>query len=328
MVERLDLAGFEGLSDDFDQMVKKTADIDHFCSSSDWILPAYQAFHETHDLFLYKLEHGYLPLARGFQPAVGRYLAPLEAMWGLASPIITDNAKETVPALLDHFLTIQDEWDTLWFCGLNRDSRFFLDLTTQFSAVFNVGLGPETLRHTASLRGGWDGFMSRRSSKFRGNLRRAMRRFQGDGFELESIEPALNSEDADSLYERFVAIEERSWKGREDTGIKESSMNTFYRLMVQRLAKRGDLRALIATRDGEDVAFIFGGVRWGLFRGLQLSFDNRFRSAGLGNIMQGFMVETLCAEGVHSYDLGTDLAYKRRWSEPGLRTDVIAFLKP
>ena len=59
MVKRLDLAGFDALSDDFDQTVKKTADIDHFCSSSDWILPAYEAFHDTHDLFLYKLDNGY-----------------------------------------------------------------------------------------------------------------------------------------------------------------------------------------------------------------------------------------------------------------------------
>ena len=100
------------------------------------------------------------------------------------------------------------------------------------------------------------------------------------------------------------------------------------RLARQRLAERGDLRAFIATRDGEDIAFIFGGVRWGVFRGLQLSFDNRFRSYGLGNVMQGLMVEKLCEAGVETYDLGTDLAYKRRWSEPGLRTDVIAFLKP
>ena len=85
---------------------------------------------------------------------------------------------------------------------------------------------------------------------------------------------------------------------------------------------------MIATRAGEDLAFIFGGLRWGVFRGLQLSFDDRFRTSSLGNVMQGLMVQRLCQEGVELYDLGTDLAYKRRWSEPGLRTDVIAFLKP
>jgi len=327
-VERLDLAQFEAHCDDFDQAVMGMEEIDHFCSSSDWIIPAFHAFHPSHDLFLYKLDQGYLPLARGFQPAVGRYLAPLEAMWGLASPIATEHPKEIIPLLLDHFLSIQEDWDTLWFCGLNRDSRFFLELVTQFSAVFQVGLGPETLRHTASLKDGWDGFMSRRSAKFRSNLRRAIRRFQTDGFELECHNSITDTKEAAPLYERFVAIEQRSWKGQENTGIKESSMNTFYRLMVQRLVQRGALRALIARHEGEDVAFIFGGIRMGVFRGLQLSFDNRFRSHSLGNVMQGLMVQRLCQEGIHSYDLGTDLEYKRRWSEPGLRTDVIAFLKP
>ena len=328
MVKRLDLAEFDALSDDFDQAVINTHEIDHFCSSSDWILPAYRAFHETHDLFLYQFEHGYVPLARGFQPAVGRYLAPLEAMWGLASPFVAKEPKRLIPALLEHFLNIREEWDTLWFCGLNRDSNFFMELATQFSGVFHAGLGPETLRHTASLKGGWDGFMSRRSSKFRSNLRRAIRRFKADDFSIEDYTRPMASSEADVLYDRFLAIEEQSWKGQADTGIKETSMNTFYRLMTRRLAARGALRAFIVTRDGEDVAFIFGGMRWGVFRGLQLSFDDRFRSYGLGNVMQGLMVQKLCAEGIRTYDLGTDLEYKRRWAEPGLRTDVIAFLKP
>jgi hypothetical protein len=327
MVERLDLADFENHCGHFDEAIKAMEGIDHFCSSSDWIIPAYHAFHATHELFLYKLDQGYLPLARGFQPAVGRYLAPLEAMWGLASPIATAHPKEMIPALLDHVLSIQSEWDTLWFCGLNRHSPFFLSLATQFSAVFQVGLGPETLRHTASLHGGWNGYLGRRSTKFRTNLKRVLRGFESRGFETTYYADAMDPDAGEALYDRMVGIESRSWKGEADTGIKEESMNTFYRRMVRRLAQRGGLRALIATHEGVDVAFVFGGVQRGVFRGLQLSFDNAFRSHSLGNVMQGLMIQRLCEEGLHTYDLGTDLEYKRRWSEPGLQTDVIAFIK-
>jgi CelD/BcsL family acetyltransferase involved in cellulose biosynthesis len=65
-----------------------------------------------------------------------------------------------------------------------------------------------------------------------------------------------------------------------------------------------------------------------VFRGLQLSFDESLRSYSLGNVMQALMIRCLCDEQAHTYDLGTDLEYKKRWSEPGLRTEVLAVLKP
>lgn len=327
MTRRLALDELEGLSGAFDEAVMGTENIDTFCSASEWILPAFAAFHPDSELFAFEVEGSVLPLARSVQPKIGRYLAPLEAMWGLACPVAAPEPERTVPAIVTHFRDIEAEWDTLWLCGLARGSALFQSLVTHLSPHYRLGLGPATRRHTARLEGGWDGYLGRRSPHFRRNLRRALRRFEAGPLTVETISPALCPEAAETVYARILAIEGRSWKGGIGSGILDPGMEAFYRDMVQRLAERGALRVMIAQDAGQDVAFVLGGMRQGLFRGLQLSFDGRYRRESLGNVMQGLMIRHLCDQGAHTYDLGTDMAYKSRWGEPGLCTEVLAVLK-
>ena len=79
--------------------VRKTPGIDKFCSTLDWTLPAHEAFIPDHPLYLLESEHGFVNLAGGFNPRIGRYLQPLEASWCLASPF----AGEQVGPLLRDF---------------------------------------------------------------------------------------------------------------------------------------------------------------------------------------------------------------------------------
>jgi CelD/BcsL family acetyltransferase involved in cellulose biosynthesis len=90
--------------------------------------------------------------------------------------------------------------------------------------------------------------------------------------------------------------------------------------MLPRLAGRGALRVLFARRGEDDLAFVFGGIFGGVYRGLQVSFDDRFAEESPGVLVHIELLERLCAEGVTGYDLGTDMEYKRRWGEVGLTT--------
>jgi CelD/BcsL family acetyltransferase involved in cellulose biosynthesis len=97
-------------------------------------------------------------------------------------------------------------------------------------------------------------------------------------------------------------------------------MADFYDRMTRRLAARGRLRATLARFGDEDVAMGFGATFGDTFRGLQMSYDDRFRDLALGNLVQHRLISGLAEEGIRLYDLGTDIGYKRRWSEPGLET--------
>src|SRR5262249_6513751 len=89
----------------------------------------------------------------------------------------------------------------------------------------------------------------------------------------------------------------------------------FYRHMLPRLAARGGLRLIFARQGGRDIAYIFGGVRGRVYRGLQFSFAAGWDDCALGNLCQMEQLADLARVGIELYDLGVDAEYKARWAE-------------
>lgn len=326
-MDELTLNEFEALAPRFNAVVGRTDGVDGFCSSSHWIIPALRAFHADHTPWLYRSADGlrWGAMALGHSPTVGRFVAPLESMWGLATPFIGDDQQQLAEDIATVIADREEEWDALWLSGLRRPSAVFNHLVRTFGARYRVGLGPTTQRHVASLEGGWEGFLSRRASSFRRNLRRSERMADREGIRFESYAESVPVEAAAELYRRILNIETRSWKGRSGQGINDGAMESFYGHMLPSLSRVGGLRAVIAKNAaGADIAYVFGAVFGESFRGLQVSFDDAYRTMSLGNIMQAQMIRLLCQQGIRFYDLGSDLPYKTRWSEPGLATVTLA----
>jgi CelD/BcsL family acetyltransferase involved in cellulose biosynthesis len=241
---------------------------------------------------------------------------PLEASWGLAAPLVGPEPARLANRFVEAALELREQWDALFLSGLQRGGPAYQILVSRLGRRFRLGLGQPTARCVASLEGGIDGFLARRSAHFRKNLRRAAREAADVTFEV--LRPS--EDEVPRLLADVLDVERRSWKGREGHGIDQGPMLAFYRAMAPRLAARGALRVTLATRDGRPVGYVLGGVRGDGYRGLQISFDEDLSDRSLGNLLQLATVEALCREGVASYDLGTDMPYKRHWAEQLVET--------
>jgi len=307
----------------FDAAVVATAGIDHFCSSSDWILPADSALMPPREPWLMRGdEDGYIALARGEHDGGWSYLQPLEAAWGLACPFVAANPAPLAAGLVAMLADRQGEWDLLFLSGMAQGTPIFRAVVGRLSRHYVLRIGTPSRRHQASLAGGIDGFLSRRTRNLRRSLSRAQRGASDAGITIESAhasDPAV----ADAAYSRILDVESRSWKGREGVGIDRGDMCEFYRLMNRRLVARGAQRLFFARHQGRDIGYILGGVLGDTYRGLQFSFDDRYRASSLGALMQMRQIEELCAEGYGTYDLGTDIAYKERWGDHTLDTVLL-----
>ena len=310
----------------FDATVATTDDIDHFCSSSAWILPANDAFYPNRECVFLSCDEGYSALAFGVAENGARYMAPLEAMWGLASPIAGDDQHAVAQQLAEALRKQEDQWDLLWLCGIKKGSSAYQSLVQAFGKHYQLGLGPTATRHSANIEGGIESFLARRSPRFRRNMRRAQRQAHVAGLDFNYICQVKEREVA-PLYKRILRIEAKSHKGADASGILLDPMRSFYAHMLPRLARRGSLRALFATMDGHDVAYVFGGVMGTTYRGLQMSFDQAHGSLSPGNLVQGAMIDALAEEGVRTYDLGSDIDYKRRWADGGLETAALVVVR-
>ncbi len=245
---------------------------------------------------------------------------PMEASWCLASPIVASYEVDAGLAFAT-FLAGFADWDTALLSGINEKCSLFQAMIYPLVNRFKLYRGSNTVRLTASLEGGADGFLSRRTSRFRNNLRRALRRAREAGLTFEEQTGPID--EWQGAFTRMMAVEKLSWKGLSGQGVDEGPMRQFYDGILALTAPAGKARWIIARRDDRDVGFIFGAVVNDTYRGYQFSFDDRYRDLSPGHVLQYRMIELLCEEGVRWYDLGTEMDYKRAWSDRELETTAI-----
>tara|TARA_Y100001934_G_C12258149_1_gene728582 strand:- start:219 stop:1064 length:846 start_codon:yes stop_codon:yes gene_type:complete len=261
--------------------------------------------------------NGLVALAQGIDPRLGRYWEPLECMWQFSTPFALNDAK-----LVDEFYACskekKDQWDLIILTGLA--GLLLSHVVRLFENRFSLLLLSRTTRISAYIGDGMDGFLGRRTAHFRRSIRRSIKRCSMNGIEFEFVGNEVLGENWEDHYERALRVELRSHKGLSESGIDQPGMQEFYRLMIPRLVRRGAFQLIFARRDGVDLGYLFGGRRASVFRGLQMSFDESFRSYALGNVLQYKMIEFLGGSGCELYDLGSDMEYKRRWGENEFNT--------
>ncbi len=315
---RWSLGDLDRNSETFDAAAARLAEGDRFCSSTSWILPAHQVLHLKRHSWIYAGAGGWVALAIGHFRGIGPLLEPLEAFWGLASPFVGHDLEGLVEEFAAFHFNSGAARVPLLLSGIPERSALLRQITRVFGAHRDVSLVARTHRFVGRLSEGLDAYLERRSPRFRRNLRAARRRTANEGVDFEYATPPASGADAEvtRLLSRVLDVEKRSWKGRDGHGLVEPSFLAFYHAMLSRLIARQRIRTLFARREGEDIGYAFGAVFAGTFRGLQMSFDDRFRHLSLGNCMHQELIERACTEeGCDAYDLGADGRYKERWAD-------------
>ena len=290
---------------------------DPLCCRTEWQLSALATLHPTHEPLIGVGGAAVLALAWLPHPQLGPMLGPCEASWTYGCPLLGPDAVELLAHLLDR-LARRRRRPAVAITGLAPGSP---TLRAVEALPHHDCCETSDVREqcAASLAGGLDGFLSRRSSHFRRHVRQQQRRARAHGIVLERVAPT-DAAAADAAYARMLAIEARSWKGRDGCGMDREPARAFYGHMLGRLAQGGHARAIFAVRDGVDLGLLFGGCVGGVFRGQQFSYDVDWSHGSLGNVMQLEQLAWLAEEGARRYDLGPMMAYKARWAE--LRTPL------
>jgi len=321
-MEPIDLAA---LADDFDREVAATPAIDRFCSTSAWALAAAAALMPPRAPFSFRGRHGYFAAMRGIHPAGFPYIEPLELAWGLAAPLVGRDVDALVEEIVA-VLAAKREWQLAILSGLTATGPQRRALDRALPTRWERRRGTPTVRHVASLDGGLDAFLARRSRELRKSLRKSQRAAAAAGVTFEEAR-ASEADAAAALYDRILAVEAKSWKSRDGVGISSGPMRAFYGHMLPRLCAAGQQRTWFARAGDRDIGYILGAVFEGEYRGLQFSYDDDHAELGIGGLLQYHQVAALCDEGVARYDLGTEMDYKRRWAEEVMETEMLVLVR-
>ena len=305
---RVDADQLDLVAADWDRAVDRTADADEFCASSIWSFAAAASFPDVEPPVVLTDGASFAGMRRAVGEDGTRLLLGLDPIWGFATPVVGHPL--VAARLLAARLGI-DQCDLAVVTGQRADGIGLRCLVEVFGDDHRLLQGPVEQRLRADLSAGTEAWLARRSSRFRQRLRHLRRRADDAGVTVVDCS-ALPPDEA---IDRVLAVEQTSWKGEQGTGLASESLAHFYRRMAWRLSATDQLRLLFARRDDRDVGYALGGVRGRTYRGLQLSFDEDLTDLGLGHLLQIHQIEALEGTGIDTYDLGMDMAYKRRWAD-------------
>ena len=316
-MERIEPEDLHREADAIEAAALATEGVDRFCSGPDWGAAGHQAWDPALIPQIWRGAGGY---AAFLEETFGdrTVLTPFDRMWGYSCPLISGDPATLAREFSEWAREPSAAWDLIFISGLHEASALWTQVVHALYPHFTLSLGLTQHRWCAALQGGIDGYLGRRSAKMRRELLRQERRAAEEGVQFER-----GAGSPGGIYERILAVEDRSWKADEETGLHIDEMRDFYRVLIPRLHARDRLRVLFARIGDIDVGYILGGVAGDLYRGLQFSFDNAYRPLGLGNVLQLKELRSLCEEHYATYDLGIDIAYKARWADERVDTETL-----
>jgi CelD/BcsL family acetyltransferase involved in cellulose biosynthesis len=325
-MEPITLDALAAAAAEWDALALATPGIDAFCSSTAWILSAQAGLQPGRRTWIARGASGAMALAQHRGEGGPTHWEPFEAAWGFACPAV---GPDLAAALGDGLVALDrgPGWHLVVLTGLPQDPAPLAQALRRLPGRPRWRPLGQARRRVASLEGGFDGFLARRSAGFRKNLARARRRAEAAGVTWERSPGIGDPAAAGAAYDRILAIEAQSWKGQHGLGIDTGGMRAFYQHMLPLLARRHALRIIWARLAGRDVAYHFGGVLGGSYRGLQHSYAESARALSLGALTHALAIRDAADEGLLRYDLGVETPYKSRWAESVFATATVLLLR-
>lgn len=288
---------------------------DPFCCGPCWNLAYHHVVNSGRRLFFEASSQGAILFGEHFNSSGERMLVPIEDSWLYCKPLLGFEAPFLLAAAMQE---LQEGHNSVLFSsGVQPGSPDACNLFRRFSSDYDFYRNHADVQRSASLAGGLDGWLSRRSPNTRANLRKAASRAGRIGIRFERVRP--DSANCSMVYERMLDVERKSWKGIGHCGMLEQPSCELYRTMLAMLALRSEGLVIFATLDGEDIGFIFGGLHGPYYRGQQFSYDTQYAHYSVGNLLQREKIAWLSELGCKRYDMGPAtgprMEYKGRWTE-------------
>lgn len=245
-----------------------------------------------------------------------QHLFPLDLGFS-ACPLLGESP---VPLLAEYVASRPRNIDAMEITigGVRQGSRLEQALLSGLDSPATISVRSERVLRAASLEGGLDGYLARRSSRLWKNLRRESRRAKDNGIQFQRVRPQSPS-GIRTTFRRMQAIERSSWKADCENAYSILSKADLYRPLLERMSRSRDVRIVFAMVDRRDVGFILGGVFGSIYSGMHFSYDQSVAALSIGNLLQLEKIRWLCQDGIQRYDMGISgggrIAYKRHWAE-------------
>lgn len=296
-----------------------TNQADPFCCTPSWQLSFHYAFNPNRRLLIKESSNNVIAFAEKVFSPKNIFLTPIEPYWFFGCPLMgrysVELFSETIANLKRHYSSLTPN---IAISGIRPNGALYNRLSKVFGAKYDFSLHSSGLQCAASLSGGLDGYLSRRSGNQRRKLKMQLKSARNEGIWFERIAPTTSKE-SEKTYSRMLSVELNSWKGISQCGMEQEPAKSFYKVMIEQLTLSREARVIFARHGNNDIGFIFGGMAGKIYRGQQFSYNENWKRFSIGNILQIEQIRWLCEEGAKRYDMGPlqgeKMNYKHHWTE-------------
>jgi len=242
--------------------------------------------------------------------------------WGTFYGPIGPNPTATLTAGLRHVRQTRRDWDLLDLRWVDLDG---CDRGRTEAALRRTGFEPRKQAWdqaaTIELPDTWDEYWQSRTTKWRRNVRRLIRRMaeRGKICFLRYRPCGATEGDVDprwDLYDTCVELAQLSWQGSSINGttLSHPQVRDYLRDTHAAAARSGSVDLNVLRLGGRPIAFVYCYRYDGRVYGLRRGFDPEFSTFGPGEVLMRMMLQDGIARGDTFYDLGVgSLDAKRRW---------------
>ena len=219
------------------------------------------------------------------------------------------------------YVAADKSWDMLRITDVPAGGNAWHLYKAAESAGFPVGTWESQRSPYLELPSSYEKLLEGMNSHFRSNLRRHRRRLESMG--TVSVERVTGGSQLQNRLEECFVIEQKSWKGLEETAIlQDARTHGFYSQLAQIAASRNYLSLFLLKLNGQSIAFHYGFTYGGIYYMPKLGYDQAFEAGSPGLVLFEEIMKDCIGRELKGCDfLGMDMPWKRDWTKQACRHD-------
>lgn len=219
------------------------------------------------------------------------------------------------------YLAADKTWDTIRITDVPAGGNARHVYRAAEAAGFPVGTWESQRSPYLELPSSYEKLLAGQNSHFRSNLRRHRRRLEAMG--TVTVERITGGKDLQERLEECFAIEEKSWKGREGTAIRQDTQtHSFYSQLGHTAAAQDYLALFLLKLNGQSIAFHYGLTYGGIYYMPKVGYDQAFEAGSPGLVLLEEIIKDCIGRGLKRCDfLGMDMPWKAEWTRQVTRHD-------
>ena len=216
--------------------------------------------------------------------------------------ILDGDKKEIIKVIFDHLMSIKKEWDLI---DLQELSEYAGNLEYVESYIKEKGfiniIGPVKKSFFIDFDKDKDFFVQKFSKKLESRLKKIKNK--GISLNLEFQRHTNGDINADEIFLKAQAIEDKSWKGKKQSGIfSKDNTRSFHREILGKFSRNKWIDFSILALDKEPVAYIYNYLYGGRSYNYSVAFDKKHSVISAGTMLMLWALKESGSRGISEFD--------------------------